>query len=107
MQKLEPSFGGVLFFEFVPVGVRLITRTGNDDKRSVIYKPPPDPLAPDQLEAVVPGAAPPSPALGSPVALPITKGRKASGVRISLGTSKSRAAPRICSAGFGKPDRRP
>ena len=66
-----------------------------------------DPLAPDQLEGVVPGAAPPSPVPGSPVALPIRKGRKASGVRMSLGTSKSRAAPRICSAGFGKPDRRP
>ena len=37
----------------------------------------------------------------------IAKGRSASGVRISRGTSKSRAAPRICSAGFGKPDRRP
>jgi hypothetical protein len=39
LQKLEPRFGGVLFFEFVRVGVRLITRMGNDDKRSVIYKP--------------------------------------------------------------------
>ena len=34
------------------------------------------------------------------------KGRSASGVRMSRGTSKSRAAPRICSAGFGKPERR-
>src|SRR6478672_5171250 len=38
--------------------------------------------------------------------LPLTKGLSALGVRMSLGTSKYRAAPRICSAGFGKPDRR-
>ena len=36
----------------------------------------------------------------------VAKGRSASGVRMSRGTSKSRAAPRICSAGFRKPDRR-
>ena len=36
----------------------------------------------------------------------VAKGRSASGVRISRGTTNSRAAPRICPAGFGKPDRR-
>jgi DNA ligase D-like protein (predicted 3'-phosphoesterase) len=39
------------------------------------------------------------------VVLPMAKGRRASGVRMSAGTSKSRAVPRICSGGLGNPTR--
>ena len=40
LQKLEPRFGGVLFFEFVRVGVRLITRNGERRQKIGDHKPP-------------------------------------------------------------------